>query len=516
MDIGVLLGNVFNLEVMIALFLGLTVSIIMGALPGLSASMAVALLIPVTFGMNPIAGLVMLTGVYTGAVYGGSITAILLHTPGTPASAATAIDGYEMAKRGEGFKAIGIATISSVIGGSISALALMFMAPPLAQISLKFGPFEYFFMALFGLTIIASLAGDSMAKGLMGGLFGLFLGIIGLDQMNGIPRFTFGFLPLESGISMVPAMIGMFSVSQVMIMTEDIFKGKSNLVESSDNILQGRFLPTRKEFKTLLPTILKSSIMGVFIGILPGAGADIGSWVAYNEAKRSSKHPEKFGNGAMEGISASEAANNAVTGGALIPLLTLGIPGSSVAAILLGGLMIQGLVPGYELFSKYAEITYSVMIGFLLANILMGFIGYVISRQAVKLSKVPMTILAPIIVALSIVGSFAIQNSMFDVYVMAAFGLLAYFMRKSGFGTAPTILGVILANLLEANFRRALVLSKGSIVTYFFSRPIAIVLALLVIVSFLAPFVVNRIKGKMNKDLGVDDDPSSYESSDLD
>lgn len=516
MDIGVIIGNVFSFEVIFALVMGLTVSIIMGALPGLSASMAVALLIPVTFGMNPIAGLVMLTGVYTGAVYGGSITAILLHTPGTPASAATAIDGYEMAKRGEGFKAIGVATVSSVIGGILSALALIFLSPPLAQISLKFGPLEYFFMALFGLTIIASLAGDSMSKGLMGGLFGLFIGIVGLDQMSGIPRFTFGILPLESGISMVPAMIGMFSVSQVMIITEDIFNGKCNIIENVDNLLQGKFLPTKKEFRSLIPTILKSSIMGVFVGILPGAGADIGSWVAYNEAKRSSKNPERFGNGSMEGIAASESANNAVTGGALIPLLTLGIPGSSVAAILLGGLMIQGLVPGYELFSKYAEITYSVMFGFLLANLLMGFIGYVISRQAVKLSKVPMTIMAPIILALSVVGSYAIQNSMFDVYVMAAFGLLAYFMRKSGFGTAPTILGVILATMLEANFRRALVLSKGNMLTYLFNRPIAMVLFSLVLVSFLAPFIVNKVRSKMNKDLKIDNNSQSYESQDVD
>lgn len=516
MDILAILGGVFQPDVMIALMLGLIVSIIMGALPGLSASMAVALLIPVTFGMSPVAGLVMLTGVYTGAVYGGSITAILLHTPGTPASAATAIDGYELAKQGQGFKAIGVATISSVIGGTISALALMFLSPPLANIALKFGPLEYFFMALFGLTIIGSLAGDSMAKGLMGGLFGLFIGIVGLDQMNGFPRFTFGMLSLESGISMVPAMIGMFSVSQVMIMTEDIIKGKSNLQDNPSNLLTGRFLPTMSELKSLMPTILKSSIMGVFVGILPGAGADIGSWVAYNEAKRSSKHPEKFGNGALEGIAASESANNAVTGGALIPLLTLGIPGSSVAAILLGGLMIQGLVPGYELFSVYATTTYSIMFGFLLANLLMGFVGYIISKQAVKLSKVPMTILASIIIALSVVGAYSISNSMFDVYVMGAFGLVAYFMRKSGFGTAPTILGVILAPMLEANYRRSLVLAKGNMIAYFFDRPIAIVLFIMVLIALLAPIIVNKVKRKMNSDLNIENDPEAYVSADVD
>ena len=430
--------------------------------------MAVSLLIPVTFGMNPIAGLVMLTGVYTAAIYGGSITAILLHTPGTPSSAATAIDGYELTKRGEGFKAIGVATIASVIGGVISALALMFLSPPLAQISLKFSALEYALLALFGLTILGSLAGDSMAKGLMGGVFGLFLGTVGLDQMNGIPRFTFGLLPLESGISMVPAMIGLFSLSQVMIMTEDIFKGKRTVsIIDDENLLKGRFLPTWKEFKLLIPTMIKSSIIGVIIGIIPAAGADIGSWVAYNEAKRSSKQPETFGKGSIIGIAASESANNAVTGGSLIPLITLGIPGSATAAILLGGLMIQGLSPGYDLFTKHAETTYSVMFGFLLANILMGFIGYVIAKQAVKITKIPMTILAPIIIALSVVGSFAIQNSIFDVYTMIAFGLLGYFMRKSGFGTAPTILGIILGPILESNFRRALVLSKGKLSSIF-------------------------------------------------
>lgn len=511
MDIGVILSNIFSFEVLFALVLGVTVAIIMGALPGLSASMAVALLIPVTFGMNPIAGLVMLTGVYTAAVYGGSITAILLHTPGTPASAATAIDGYELAKRGEGFKAIGVATISSVIGGCISAIALIFLSPPLAQIALKFSSLEYFFLALFGLTIIGSLAGDSMAKGLMGGVFGLLIGSVGLDQMSGIPRFTFGFLPLESGISMVPAMIGMFSISQVMIITEDIIKGKSNIVSGDENLLKGRFLPTWKEFKTLFPIIIKSSVLGVFVGILPGAGADIGSWLAYNEAKRTSKNPKEFGNGSLVGISASESANNAVTGGALIPLLTLGIPGSSVAAILLGGLMIQGLAPGHDLFDKYAEITYSVMFGFLLANIIMGFIGYLISKQAVKLSRVPMTILVPIIVALSAVGAFAIQNSLFDIYIMIAFGLIAYFMRKSGFGTAPTILGIILAPMLEANFRRALVFAKGDLVSYFFSRPISVVLFIMVIVALFAPMIIKKVNNKLNIK-----DEASIESKDVD
>jgi putative tricarboxylic transport membrane protein len=507
MDIGIIIQNIFNLETIIALVLGLIVAIIMGALPGLSATMAVALLIPVTFGMNPVAGLIMLIGVYTGAVYGGSITAILLHTPGTPASAATALDGYELAKEGKGFQTIGVATISSVIGGMLSALALLFLSPPLAKISLKFGPLEYFALGLFGLSIIGALAGDSLEKGLMGGLLGLFIGTVGLDHMNGIPRYTFGFIQLEGGISMIPALIGMFSLAQVMIMTEDIIKGKIKIHgESSSVILGGRFLPSLKEFITFIPTIIKSSIIGIFVGILPGAGGDIGSWVSYNEAKRTSKHPERFGKGEILGVVASEAGNNAVTGGALIPLLTLGIPGSSTAAVLLGGLMIQGLVPGHELFDKHANITYSIIIGFLLANIVMGFIGYIISKQAVKISKVPMAVLAPIIVGLSAVGSYAISNSIFDVYTMVAFGLLGYFMRKLGFGSAPLVLGVILSSMIESNWRRTLVISKGNLLAYIFSRPIAMAIFALIILSLFAPIIMRKVNMKITGGLETEDD----------
>lgn len=503
MNIGIILQSIFQPETLIALLLGLTLSITMGALPGLSASMAVALLIPITFGMNPIVGLVMLTGVYTGAVYGGSITAILLHTPGTPASAATAIDGYELAKQGKAFKTIGVATVSSVIGGSFSAIALLFLAPPLSLISLKFGPLEYFCLGLFGLSIIGSLAGDSMKKGLIGALLGLFIGMIGLDKMNGIPRFTFGFMELEGGISMVPALIGMFSLSQVMVMTEDIVKGKTEIHDTSDTVLSGKFLPTWKEFKELVPTIIKSSFIGTFVGILPGAGGDIGAWVGYNQAKKSSKHPETFGRGEIKGVAAAEAANNAVTGGALIPLLTLGIPGSATAAILLGGLMIQGLVPGHELFDVHANTTYAIIFGFLMANVFMGFIGYLISKQAVKIARVPMTVLAPIIIGLSVVGAFAIQNSIFDVYIMIVFGLIGYFMRKFGIGTAPTVLGIILSPMIESNWRRTLIISKGNLGGYLFSRPISLVIVVLTLLSLFSPIIMNKVKERMKKDVNL-------------
>lgn len=485
-----------TVDTLIALLVGTLGGMLVGALPGLSASMAVALLIPVTFKMGPTAGMVLLTAVYTSAIYGGSITACLIATPGTPSSAATALDGYPLTKEGQGLKAIGISTISSMIGGVFSALALLFIAPPLSRVSLLFSSLEYFLLALFGLTIIGSLAGDSMVKGLMSGFLGMLVGCIGLDVMNGTPRFTFGMMELESGVKLIPAMIGLFSISQVMIGVEEMVKGKKVILDNPDALLKGSPLPSKQEMKQILPVISFSSIIGVLIGIMPGAGADIGSWVAYNTAKKRSKHPEKFGNGAIEGIAASESANNAVTGGALIPLLTLGIPGSAVAAIMLGGMMIKGLVPGHDLFTKQGSITYAIIIGFLLANILMGVIGLLISKQLVKISIVPMAILSPIIVALSVIGAYAIASSMVDVWIMCVFGLFGYFARKFGFATAPIVLGMILGPMAEQNWRQALMFSRGDMLGYFLSRPVSIVLGVLVIIGLFSPIIMKLFNKK--------------------
>ena len=480
----------FTGEVWLSLVIGVLGGMLVGALPGLSASMAVALLIPVTFQMSPAAGLVLLVSVYTSAIYGGSVTACLIHTPGTPSSAATALDGFPLTKQGQGLKAIGISTVSSMIGGTISAIALLFIAPQLSKLSLLMSSLEYFFLALFGLTVIGSLAGDSMVKGLMSGVLGLLIGCIGLDVMNGSPRYTFGVIALESGIQLVPAMIGLFSISQVMMSVEDLVRGKHVILDDPDSLLKGNPIPSLKEMKEILPTIGISSILGILIGIMPGAGADIGSWVAYNSAKKRSKHPEKFGHGAIEGIAASESANNAVTGGAIIPLLTLGIPGSGVTAIMLGGMMIKGLVPGHELFTTQGNITYCIILGFLVANILMGIFGLLIARQVVKISVVPMTILCPIIVALSTIGSYAVNGSMVDVYVMLVFGFIGYFARKLGFATAPIVLGLILGPMAEKNWRQALMFARGDMLHYFLGRPVSIVLAILVIVGLFSPILM--------------------------
>lgn len=490
------LQTFFSPDVWSALIVGTLAGMLVGALPGLSASMAVALLIPITFKMSAAAGLTMLVAVYTSAIYGGSITACLIHTPGTPSSAATALDGFPLTKNGQGLKAIGISTISSMIGGAFSAIMLLFIAPPLSKVSLLFSSLEYFFLALFGLTIIGSLSGDSMVKGLMSGLLGMLLGCVGLDVMTGSPRFVFGIVQLESGIQLVPAMIGLFSISQVMIAVEDIVRGKKVIIDDPSALLKGKVLPTRQELKQILPTVSISSVIGLLIGIMPGAGADIGSWVSYNFAKNHSKHPEKFGHGAIEGIAASESANNAVTGGALIPLLTLGIPGSGVTAIMLGGLMIKGLVPGHDLFTVSGSITYTMILGFLVANILMGVIGLLIAKQIVKVSVVPMIILCPIIVALSTIGAFAINNSFVDVFVMVIFGFIGYFARKLGFATAPIVLGLILGPMAEKNWRQALILSRGNMLKYFLNRPISIVLAILVVVGLFSPLLMKIFNRK--------------------
>ncbi|NEU31812.1 hypothetical protein GN156_13655 [bacterium LRH843] len=481
------IGNLILLETIIAILVGVIGGMVVGALPGLSATMAIALLIPLTFTMSPVTGLVLLVSVYTSAVYGGSITAILFQTPGTPSSAATAIDGYQLTKQGKSAKAIGIATISSVIGGVLSGIALLFLAPPLAIFSLKFSAPEYFLIAVFGLSIVGGLAGKSMSKGLVGALIGLIIGCVGVDMLTGYARFTFGITPLESGISLIPAMIGLFSISQVMILAEE--RGKKKEKGTIANI-SGDVLPTKREFKGIIKTLFRSSGIGILVGILPGAGGDIGSWIGYNDAKRTSKNKEQFGKGALEGVAAPESANNAVVGGALIPTLTLGIPGSAATAILLGGLIMQGLVPGHELFTTHATITYSMIFGFIIATVLMGIIGLLGAKYFARLAGISNGILAPIIVSLSIIGSYAISNSMFDVWVMLLFGVIGYFMRKTGFHAAPVILGMILGPIAETGLRQSFLMTSDPIIIYFMSRPISVIIILMTIITLLTPTFV--------------------------
>lgn len=472
-----------------------TMGIIIGCMPGLSAAMGVALLLPLTFGMDPSTGLIMLGGIYCGAIFGGSISAILIHTPGTPASAATAIDGYAMTLKGQAGKALGTACTASFFGGLLSCISLYFFAPLLARLAMEFGSPEYFWLSLFGLTIIAGINTDSMILGLISGAFGLVISTIGMDPMEGAERFMFGQDALYNGVNITCALIGLFSMSQAFILAEKAIVQRGLAAKFKDRILL-----SLSELKMLTPTILRSWIIGNIIGILPGAGASIACFMGYNEAKRFSKHKELFGHGSMEGVAGSEAANNAVTGGSLIPTLTLGIPGESVTAVLMGGLIIHGLQPGPELFTKYAEMTYTFFGGFVFIQFFMLVIGLIGARLFAKIARVSDAILIPCIFVLCVVGSFAINNSIFDVEIMFIFGIIGYLMRKTNMNTAAVVLALILGPLGERGLRRSLSLSGGDL-SILLSTNICKILLGLCLLSLLSPFVMKFFKKEKDKDL---------------
>ena len=490
------LTNLISIESLMALVLGVVGGMIIGALPGLNATMAISLLIPITYSMAPHAAFIMMMAVYTSAFYGGSLTAILIHTPGTPSSAATAGDGYALTKKGRGLEAMGMSTVASMFGGAVSGVALLTLAPLLGKISLMFSAPDYFLIVILGLSIIGGLGGGSMIKGFLMGCFGLFLGTIGTDGLTGQLRFTFGIDGLYAGISTVPALIGLFSISQALVLSEKYLDFKNGIHRTlDDNSMKGKFLPSFKEMLRLGPNFIRSAIIGVVVGILPGAGGDIGAWFAYSQAKKASKHPEEFGDGSLEAICASETANNAVTGGSIIPLITLGIPGSTVAAVLLGALILHGLTPGQSMFTKNITTTYTIIIGFILANIMMGLIGIVICRQVVKITKVSDAILIPVIVVLSTIGSYSINNRFSDVYLMLIFGLIGYLCRKLDLPTAPIILGMLLEATGESGFKNAILMSKGQpVILYYLQRPASLVLLVLIFLTVVVPIISMAMK----------------------
>jgi putative tricarboxylic transport membrane protein len=493
-DILTVLSNLFSISSILAILGGICGGLVVGFLPGLTSNMAIALLLPITFAMPPIPSLLMLVSVYAAAIYSGSFSAILLHTPGTSASAATVLDGFPLTQRGESNKALRVATFSSMFGGAFSALALLLLAPPLSRISLMFGPAEYFFVAIFGLSIIGSLSSGSVVKGLLSGALGLLFSTVGLDLDSGFPRFCFGYNDLHAGLEFVPAVIGLFSMSQALVMAEEVHKSIQRIETPAGS--EWRVFPRMAEIREIKTTLLRSSFLGVLVGILPGAGGDISSWVGYNEAKRFSKHPERFGTGALEGIAASETANNANTGGALIPMLTLGIPGSPSAAVLLGALVIQGLVPGHEIFDRYGHIVYTVIVGFFLANILMGLMGMYATRYLSHITTLPNYAVIPVIIFFSVVGSYSLGHSMLNVMIMLSFGFMGFLMRKIDMSPAPMILGMILGPFAEKGFRQALTLSRGDMFPYLLKSPISLTLIVLTILSVATTVYLNSRKGK--------------------
>lgn len=485
--------NALKFTNIIAALLSVAIGIIVGSLPGLSAAMGVALLIPITFGMPAETALIALAGVYCGAMYGGSISAILLHTPGTSSAAATAIDGYPMTLKGQAGKALATATIASFIGGIFSSIALYVLSPLLADLALKFGPKEYFWLSIFGLTIIAGVSAKSMLKGLLSGALGLVLSTIGMDPMLGIPRFTFGLNGLLEGLPFTATLIGLFSMSQVLLLAEKKIKQLTGEREVKDKVHLDK-----DELKRITPISLWTAAIGTVVGILPGAGGTIASFIGYNEAKRFTKNKEAFGTGIIEGVAGPEAANNAVTGGSLIPTLTLGIPGNSVTAILLGGLVIQGLRPGPDLFTVHGKTTYTFFAGFVIVNILMLILGLFAVRLFAKVSKVSDAVLIPIIFALSVIGSYAISNNMLDVWVMFIFGIVGYFVKKFNLNSAAIVLALILGPIGETGLRRTLIMNKGNYMALF-TGTISWVLIVISLLSVMTPVIMSIIEKKKNK-----------------
>ena len=482
------LSVAFSPSIFPLLLFGVLGGIILGALPGLTATMGVALLLPFTFGMEPTAALVMLIGVYIGGIYGGSIAAILLKTPGTPASAATVLDGHSMALKGEAARALSIAAVSSFTGGLISTIILIAIAPLLASFALRFNAPEYFALAIFGLTIIASISSKSILKGLLAGSIGLLVAMVGLDPINSVPRFTFDVLDLYSGINVIPVLIGLFALSEALGQIEKLFDKKDDLNKDFSYKLL-----SRKDVKTLLPTAIKSGLIGTSIGSVPGAGADISAFVCYNEAKRVAKDPDEFGKGSVHGLAAAEAGNNGVTGGSLVPLLTLGVPGDAVAAVLLGALIVQGLTPGPLLFSQNPEVVYGVFSSMLVANIVMLLVGLFGIRFFCRIIEVPKILMIPMIIFLSVIGAYAINNSMFDIGIALTFGVLGYLFTKLDIPLSPILLAIILGPMAETNLRKSLLMYEGSW-SFLYERPIAAAFILMAVFSVYSTMKLKKSK----------------------
>lgn len=455
----------------------------MGSIPGMTATMTIAVLISFTFGMQPIEGMMLLIGIYGSALYAGSIPAILIRTPGTPAAAATVFDGFPMSENGEAGRAIGVATVSSFLGGVTSFIFLMFLSPRIAAVAIEFGSAEYFALALFGLAIIGSVSGDSLVKGLISGLLGMFFAVVGLDPILATPRFTFGFDVLTSGLQFIAIMIGIFGIAEGFYRYIEGIESK-NINQRVDNVI-----PDFETLREISPVAILSGIAGTFIGALPGAGGDIASFVTYNEAKRwSSNAIPPFGEGNIRGVAAAESGNNSATGGAFIPTLTLGIPGDAPTAILIGALMVHGIRPGPELFQDEPALVYAIFIGFLLVYVGILVIGLLGARFWVRIIDFPPQYLWPVIFVLCVVGSLALRGNMLDIWVMLGGGLLGYLLRSEGFPLAPLVLGMILGPIAESNLRRSLSISNGSL-DIFYQSEIALIIFVLTTASLLAPIV---------------------------
>jgi putative tricarboxylic transport membrane protein len=464
--------------------IGVTYGTLIGVLPGIGPVVGVSILIPITFGLNATTAIITMAGVYYGAMYGGSTTSILINVPGESASVVTCLDGYQMARKGRAGPALGMAALASFFAGTLSVVMLTLIAPPLADVALSFGPPEYFALTFMGLTLVTSLAGESMVKGLMSGAFGLIVACVGVDAVSGEERFTFGILSLLDGMGFVGVAVGLFAVSEVLC----------NLEESMEQV----FIKAKLGLRNLFPNLQdwkdswwpmwRSSLLGFFVGNLPGAGATIASFMAYGMEKKLSKHPERFGTGAIEGVASPEAANNGAAGGAMVPLLALGIPSSGTGAVLLGALLVHGLRPGPLLFKSNPTFVWGLIASMYIGNIMLLILNLPLVGLWASLLRIRYKILMPLIVTISAVGVYTTDNNIFDMWVMLVFGIIGYLMRKLKFPAAPVVLGLVLGPMMERSLRQSLTISHGNPMI-FLTRPISAALVTVAMISIFAPLL---------------------------
>ncbi len=493
--LGIIAGLVSDPASIAILFGSVLLGIIFGAMPGLTSTLGIALLTALTYSMDTSLAMVCLLSIYVGGTYGGSYSSILINIPGTAAAAATALDGYPLACKGEGGRAIGLTTTASAIGTIVSMFFIVAISPIISEFALEFTSFEFFLLAFFGILISGTLTSpDLVIKGWISGFLGLFLACIGRDQLQFFPRFTFGITELESGIEVVPVLIGAFGIPQIIEVLKDKFQiGKTQKLQ--------RIIP---EFGTVarnLPAIGRAALIGVGIGAVPGIGEDIAGWVSYGTAKNTSKHPETFGKGELQGVLASETANNACVGGAMIPLLNLGIPGSPPAAMLLGALMLHGVTPGPMITFEHPTFISEVAAILLLASCAMWITGMILAKQVVKVLRIPTQIFMPIIGVLCVIGSYSLGLNIYNLYLMLPVGIICYFLIAMGYPIAPLVIGVILGPMADENVRRALMVSQGSFMPVF-QRPVSLILFIIIVLTVISQFGwYKRLLGKIKQTL---------------
>ncbi|MCW5575455.1 MAG: tripartite tricarboxylate transporter permease [Burkholderiales bacterium] len=475
-------------------FLGVFMGTIIGVLPGIGPSAGIALLIPITYGMNPTSALIMMAGIYYGAKYGGSTTAILIRTPGEASSVMTSIDGYEMAKRGRAGAALAVSAIGSFIAGTIGVVGLTLFAVPLTSVALKFGPAEYFTLMLFAMTAVSTLTGKSPAKGVIATILGLMIATIGIDLQSGQARYTMGIPEFQDGVGFVVVVVGLFAMAEVLRGLEGIFCGTS----AEAMKIKGKLWLTREEWRRSIGPIWRGGVIGFIVGVLPGAGGTIASIMSYTTEKRLSKHSEEFGHGAIEGVAGPESANNSDTAGALVPLLTLGIPGGGATAVMLGAFIMYGVQPGPLLFQNRPDLVWGLINSMYIGNVMLVILNLPLIGLFVRLLYIPQGILYPMIVAISAIGAYAINGSVVDLWLILIFGVIGYIFDKVDIPVAPLVLSLVLGGMMEQSFRQAMTISGGDL-KIFYGSGITVTLLVMSLISVLLPFIIPRLRSMGSK-----------------